>query len=348
MYSITDEEIEFILDDITKKGIVTEDVRDNILDHVCCIIENELERKVDFNEFYSNTIAKFYKKELSEIEAETKNLLTFKNYYAMKRTLKISGLISIVLIIFGAILKAMHLSGAGITLVLGFAIFSFLFIPLNVIMTLKDDQKTSDKVVMTIGMLVTLTGTISLVFKVMQWPMANLFFIGSLAAFGLIFIPLYFFTKFRNPETKFNAIINTTFMIAAAGMIFTLIQLRGNGKESIESQTQSNLIEQFRESSQHLLESNDKIDSNSDFVSLSNDLLSNIEELKKNPGHENLSIEEFKVSIDAYNNMIDEFNNGLLKRILYNNHINFSNLDLYELQVLANKNSYFCFPVTQP
>jgi len=175
MYSITDEEIEFILDDIAKKGIVTEDVRDNILDHVCCIIENELKSKVDFNEFYSNTIAKFYKKELSEIEVETKNLLTFKNYYAMKRTLKMTGSLSIVFIIIGSILKVQHLPGAGLTLILGFGIFSLLFIPLNVIMTLKDDQKSSDKIVMTLGMLVTLAGTISLVFKVMHWPMANVF-----------------------------------------------------------------------------------------------------------------------------------------------------------------------------
>lgn len=62
MHNVTDDEIEFILNDITKKGVLIEDVRYNILDHVCCIIENELPIGGNFKEFYENTIARFYKK----------------------------------------------------------------------------------------------------------------------------------------------------------------------------------------------------------------------------------------------------------------------------------------------
>ena len=68
MHNVTDEQIDFILDDIAKKGIRTEDVRYNILDHVCCIIENEMPAGANFYEFYKNTIARFYKKQLKEIE----------------------------------------------------------------------------------------------------------------------------------------------------------------------------------------------------------------------------------------------------------------------------------------
>ena len=92
MHKVTDTQVDFILDDIERRGVITEDVRYNILDHVCCIIENEMDSDMNFNEFYRNTIARFYKKELGEIEEETQVLLTFKNYYAMKRTLKISGI----------------------------------------------------------------------------------------------------------------------------------------------------------------------------------------------------------------------------------------------------------------
>ena len=226
MHKVTDEQVDFILEDIAKKGIVTEDVRYNILDHVCCILENEMPDGTNFVEFYKNTIARFYRKELQEIEEETKQLITFKYYHAMKRTAKITGLVSVLLILIGSVMKLQHLLGANILFVLGFAIFSLVFIPLNIIMKLRDDKEKYNRIVMTLGFTLTLTGTIGLLFKLMHWPYANILFIGSVAIFGLVFIPIYFFINYRRPETKFNAIINSTFMIAAAGMLFALITVK--------------------------------------------------------------------------------------------------------------------------
>lgn len=175
MHNVTDDEVDYILNDLEKKGIVTEDVRYNILDHVCCIIENEMSVEMNFYEFYKDTIAKFYKRELSEIEAETQVLLTFKNYYAMKRTLKISGITSIALVLIGAVLKTMHWPGAGIAIVLGLIFFSLVFIPLNIVLKFKDDKEKNNRLIMTIGMLTAATSTIGVLFKIMSWPYANVF-----------------------------------------------------------------------------------------------------------------------------------------------------------------------------
>ena len=237
MYSISDDQVEYILSDIEKRGVKTEDVRYNILDHVCCIIENEFTDGKDFFKFYESTIARFYKKELSEIERETDNLLTFKYYYAMKRTLKITGLISVILIVLGAIFKVMHWPGAGMMYVSGFVIFCLLFIPLNIVLQYRDDKKKTDKLVMTLGLLLTISGSFGFLFKVMHWPGATFLFFGSLALFGLVFIPLYFFTRYRNPDTRFNAIIHSTFMLVAAATLFALIDLRPTYpvKQSVES-----------------------------------------------------------------------------------------------------------------
>ncbi|MEX1001135.1 MAG: hypothetical protein WDZ35_03390 [Crocinitomicaceae bacterium] len=256
MHNVTDDQIDFILDDITKKGIVTEDVKYNILDHVCCIIENEMPKGEDFYEFYRNTIARFYKNELKEIEDETVDLLTFKYYYAMKRTLKITGLLSVLLIATGVILKTQHLPGAGISLVIGFTIFSLIFIPLNIIMKYRDDKEKYNRIVMIFGMSITLVGTVGVLFKIMHWPFANLLFYGSIMVFALVFIPIYFFTRYRNPETKFNAIIHTTFMIAAAGMIMAMTNLRPSHyiADSVESMDmyQAENIKRIKDSNEKL------------------------------------------------------------------------------------------------
>lgn len=223
MHSVTDEQIDFILSDIEKRGIVTEDVKYNILDHVCCIIENELPAGGNFYEFYKNTIARFYRKELSEIEQETQDLLTFKYYYAMKRTMKITGFLSAFLIIIGAVSKVLHLPGAGVEIVLGLAIFSLVFIPLNVVMIFRDDKEKKNGLIMAVGLGTTAVACIGILFKIMHWPFATILFDASILLFAVVFIPVYFFSKFKDPETKFNGIITTVFMIAGCGMLFALL-----------------------------------------------------------------------------------------------------------------------------
>jgi len=242
MYKITNDEIDFILNDISKKGIKTEDVRDDILDHVCCIIENEMKLGMNFNEFYRNTISHFYLNNLGEIEEETQLLLTFKYYHAMKRTVKISGIISILLFVIGSILKSYHLAGAGVAIVIGLAFFSLVFIPLNIILKYKDDKDSKNKLIMTLGLILGSLTSIGILFKLMHWPTADIIIVSCLSIFTFVFIPIYFINNYKNPETKFNAIINTTFMIAAAGMIFALINL-GYSKKNIAKQNASNQTE---------------------------------------------------------------------------------------------------------
>ena len=101
MHNISDEQVEYILHDIEKKGITTEDVRYNFLDHICCIIEHEMPDGGNFYKFYEDTLKRFFTRDLSEIEEETQNLLKFKDYYAMKTTLKIS----IALVVLVVVLK---------------------------------------------------------------------------------------------------------------------------------------------------------------------------------------------------------------------------------------------------
>ncbi len=80
MYHLSDEEVDFILNDIIARGIITEDIQNNLLDHVCIIIEQNLNQDGDFKEFYFTTIKTFYRHNLSELEEETRILSTCKNH----------------------------------------------------------------------------------------------------------------------------------------------------------------------------------------------------------------------------------------------------------------------------
>ena len=112
MYQLTDKQIDFILDDIRARGVKLDSLQQSLLDHVCCIIEQNLEANGDFESFYRNTIQLFYKKELAEIEEETLLLLKFKHYYSMKRIMLFSGSFGVAGFIIGSLFKIMHWPGA--------------------------------------------------------------------------------------------------------------------------------------------------------------------------------------------------------------------------------------------
>ncbi|HRP59948.1 MAG TPA: hypothetical protein PK833_06625 [Vicingus sp.] len=225
MYRITDEQIDFILDNIRANGIVIEDLQNNLLDHICCIVENEMTEGEDFYKFYGRIVPRFFKKELKEIEEETTNLLTFKNYYAMKNTVKISGTISAILIIIGAIFKTMHWPGAGMMVVLGGLFFSLVFLPLMIVLKFKDDESKTDKWVFAFGFLMAMGAATGIVFKVMHWPYANFLMRWSVTFFLFGYIPLYYLTRIRRAELRFNTTINTVLMMACGGMMYALFNL---------------------------------------------------------------------------------------------------------------------------
>jgi hypothetical protein len=78
MYCVSDQQMDFILGDLRSLGIVTESLQQNLLDHICIIIEQGLEENGDFHQFYASTVKTFYKKSLGELEEEALFLLSYK------------------------------------------------------------------------------------------------------------------------------------------------------------------------------------------------------------------------------------------------------------------------------
>jgi hypothetical protein len=226
MYNLSEEQIDYILSDIRRNGVDMENLQLNLLDHICCIIEQELKENDDFEHFYHKTIKQFYKKELREIEEETINLLTFKNYYAMKKAMIWSGAFSAMAFIIGSLFKIMHWPGAAILLVLGITAFSLVFLPMVLMLKTKEAGTTRNKVVITVGILVGIMYCLSTMFLVQHWPGARIMWFSTLLLSFFVLIPIYFFTGIRKPETKMNVIVTTIIMLGVLGTQFTITAIR--------------------------------------------------------------------------------------------------------------------------
>ncbi|HEY4206047.1 MAG TPA: hypothetical protein VGM31_04500 [Puia sp.] len=83
MYQLNDQEIDLILADLHQRGIETESMRMNLLDHICILIEDHLEENGNFGQFYATTIRSFYKDELRELEDETRLLMALNKKHLL-------------------------------------------------------------------------------------------------------------------------------------------------------------------------------------------------------------------------------------------------------------------------
>ena len=228
MYTLSEQQIDHILNDIKHRGVEMEDLQLNLLDHICCIIESDLDQGGDFESHYQKTIPKFFKKELKEIEDETIYLLTFKNYYAMKKTMIITGIVSVSLFIIGSLFKMMHWPGANVMLVSGIVLFSLLFLPLILILKTRDVSSKRDKLITAISSFIGILISIAVLVAVMHWPGSGsgVFWLTAIGVSVFALIPVYFFTGIRNPDTRTNTIVTSIVLIAASGLLFSMINLR--------------------------------------------------------------------------------------------------------------------------
>lgn len=224
-YQLSEQQIVFILDDIRARGIETESLQQNLLDHICCIVEQGLEENGDFEAFYQSVIPRFYKQDLREIEEETALLLTFKNYYAMKKVMIVSGVATVLSFVVGSMFKVMHWPGANVLLVLGFAGISLLFLPLLFIFKVRELPVARDRAILALGIFSGSLYFLAMLFQLQHWPGARIIWLGNLTISFFVFLPLYFFSGIRRPETRMNTIVSSIILMAVIGSQFALTAL---------------------------------------------------------------------------------------------------------------------------
>ncbi|MBS1690103.1 MAG: hypothetical protein JSS96_15340 [Bacteroidetes bacterium] len=226
MYCISDEQVAYILNDIRRNGIELEDLQLNLLDHICCILEQELKEGDDFERFYKQTVRQFYKNELREIEEETIILLTFKNFYAMKKVMIASGIFSAIMFIIGSMFKLGHMPGTIVFVWAAIFSFSFVFLPLVFVLKVKEAKSYSEKWIVSTGTLTGILYCCSVLFALENWPGRTMLWLSTVCVSIFLFIPVYFFTGIRRPETKINTIMSTTLLVAATCLLFMMIRIR--------------------------------------------------------------------------------------------------------------------------
>ncbi len=126
---LTEQDIAFISKNLELYGLKSLELKEDILDHICTHIENSEEDK--FDKAYQAAIQQFggYLN-IKNIQRETNLQLYFKSAKNFNRLLFIIGYINTILFTTGILSKIMHWPYLGILLILGFATFIFITLPI--------------------------------------------------------------------------------------------------------------------------------------------------------------------------------------------------------------------------
>ncbi|HLP72451.1 MAG TPA: hypothetical protein VK155_06085 [Bacteroidales bacterium] len=212
-------EIELIARDIRRQDINYSHLLDELVDHVCCDIENEMDEGLSFDEAYRMVKQRFGSGRFREIQVETLFAVDSK-YRFMKSTMKISGIAGTILFGVAALLKIQHWPGAGILMTLGAFTLALIFLP-SALGVLWKETHNRRRLFLFISVFMTgflfIAGTL---FKVQHWPAAAIMLVLSMASAVFLMLPSLLLIILKNEDDRSKRSI---YIAAAAGALFYII-----------------------------------------------------------------------------------------------------------------------------
>ena len=218
MHSLTQDQIELVERKVKEQEISYSHLKDDLLDHICCDIELQMQSGKDFRQASNNIYKRFGLNGLKEIQEATIFYVKF-NLLIMKKLMNVLALVGSILFVLGSFFKMMHWPGGSALFFFGSVILFMGFFPVA-LLGIRKELNTS---FFAKGFLSYIIGFVSLlitgaaiVFSMMHWPGTSYMILASWIMLLFFFFPMIFYKVIR---LKKNRIIYLTLSIFAFALI---------------------------------------------------------------------------------------------------------------------------------
>lgn len=197
---LSDEQVEQIQQDIERSSLSIQMVKDDLLDHFCCAVENKMEQGLSFEDAYHLAWKQICPNGLDEIQEETLYLLNASKRIAMKKVMYSIGLISSICISVGWLFKILDWLGGDQLFVYGFLGLVLIFLPMLAIDRYKAsiERARPEKLKIILGFSSAIITGLAILFKIMHLQGASIMLILGVLLFSFGFLPFLFFGMYRN------------------------------------------------------------------------------------------------------------------------------------------------------
>jgi hypothetical protein len=206
MNALTDSNIAFMYDDLKARGMTMVELKDEMVDHLCCMIEPELSKGIIFQVAYDEIIGKLEDNTFKKIQHQT-ILSTNLKFQKMKKSMFSFGVIGTLFLLVGTFFKSIHFPMASILLFLGSLIIIFGFLPIFFYTSYKEQIEKKNFFLSMVAFLTAVFFITGALFRIQHWPGANIMLTIGEILLVVGFLPLYMISVFKKAnETRTNII----------------------------------------------------------------------------------------------------------------------------------------------
>jgi hypothetical protein len=204
MTEVTRRQTDIITEFVKRQEIVFSHLCDDLIDHICCEIEDEMKREAGFDEAFKRVRLRIGENGLREIQEETLYAVDSK-YRKMKKTMKISSVAGTIMVGLASVLKILHLPMAGLLFTLGALLIIFIFLPSSLTVLWKE-SRSSRRVFLFISAFLSSSLYIAgIIFRIQHWPGAPFLISAGILSAIFLFVPAGVHAMLRNPERRVPA-----------------------------------------------------------------------------------------------------------------------------------------------
>ncbi len=222
---ILDSNLDRIRSDLRSRGLSYDPLLDDMLDHICCMVEEKMEQGKDFDSSYGTVLSSLEENSLSRIQHQTFLNLDLK-YQRMKNFTYIFGLISAIITILGSFFKMMHWPGASILITVGIFLVAAVFLPMYFITMNREQEEKKNPIYSIVGYLTIALLLAGALFKIMHWPGAYVMLQVGTAFLIVGFIPLYVVNIFQRTESKRVILPYVTMVLVGIAIVMLISGVR--------------------------------------------------------------------------------------------------------------------------
>ncbi len=196
---LTDEQEEMVREFVESHELKLKTLSDDIIDHLCCVLESELGKGKQFDEVLHNAMEELAPNGIVDHQRKTFYLLNSKRIIGMKRLTYITGFIGSASLAAGVAFKLLHLPGATPLFMIGYLVFLLIFVPLLAFDRFKVSiaRNLSDKWKIILGVIASVLLGFAGLFKIMHYQGADVLLMLGFLVFVVGFLPFLFFTMYR-------------------------------------------------------------------------------------------------------------------------------------------------------
>lgn len=184
---------------LVNRSVSMHSLRIELLDHLCCHIEAQLDSGISFEVAFKEAIQQLSPEGLTAVEERTVFLLTFKKQLTMKKLLYSTGFMASLFILSAFVFRTMKWPGGSAILFLGNC---FLLLSMIIILILLNRNYAfitgNARLRSLSGAIGGIIVAIGSIFKFLHYPGANILFIIGTAILICMFLPLLFFQLYKN------------------------------------------------------------------------------------------------------------------------------------------------------